>query len=609
MISASPTNGFRVGWAIYAEKVPLWENDAAKFTDFSTHFSFSIDTQGNTHYADGLVFFIAPAGFENIPPNSAGKYLGLFNTTTVPSHGDQIVLVEFDSFVNIEWDPGFEHVGINSNSLVSATSTPWNASLHSGDIADVWITYNASTKNLSVSWKYQKTSNTRENTSLSYEIDLIKVLPQWATVGFSAATGLFGERNSLRSWEFNSSLETKDPYGNNAEKKVLPVGVTVPGGVLIAGAVFFLIAGAVIAFIILWTWKRKKSTITTAKTVNTTSTNHDDIIRGAGPRRFSYEDLATATNNFSNDRKLGQGGFGAVYRGYLSDLDIVVAVKKISKGSRQGRKEYITEVKIFSRLRHRNLVKLIGWCHDRSEFLIVYEFMPNSSLDFHLFGKRRPLPWAVRYKVATGLASALLYLHDEWEQCVVHRDIKASNIMLDSSFNVKLGDFGLARLVDHELGPQTTGVAGTFGYMAPEYVVTGRASKESDVYSYGVVALEIATGRKATDPPDNTSGMGLVEWIWKLYDSGSLSRAIDEKLHPDFDEKQAECLMITGLWCAHPDRSLRPSIRQAIHLLDHFEGPMPNIPTKMPVPLYQVVPTPLEINSGPSITTSLEEGR
>lgn len=137
--------------------------------------------------------------------------------------------------------------------------------------------------------------------------------------------------------------------------------------------------------------------------------------------------------------------------------------------------------------------------------------MPSGSLDVHLFGKRSPLTWAVRYKIASGLASALLYLHEEWEQCVVHRDIKPSNVMLDSSFNVKLGDFGLARLMDHELGPQTTGLAGTLGYMAPEYIATGRASKESDVYSYGVVALEIATGRKSTNPPENDSAMGLVE--------------------------------------------------------------------------------------------------
>ncbi|KAM0022339.1 putative protein kinase RLK-Pelle-SD-2b family [Helianthus debilis subsp. tardiflorus] len=157
-----------------------------------------------------------------------------------------------------------------------------------------------------------------------------------------------------------------------------------------------------------------------------------------------------------------------------------VAVKKISQGSRHGKKEYITEVKVISILRHRNLVRLIGWCHDQTQFLLVYEFMPNGSLDSHLFGQKTLVEWSMKYKIATGLASALLYLHGEWEQCVVYRDIKTSNIMrdiktinimLDSGFNVKLGDFGLARLMDHELGPQTTGLVGTLGYLAPQYVV------------------------------------------------------------------------------------------------------------------------------------------
>ncbi|GLT69118.1 hypothetical protein SLA2020_412940 [Shorea laevis] len=233
--------------------------------------------------------------------------------------------------------------------------------------------------------------------------------------------------------------------------------------------------------------------------------------------------------------------------------------------------------------------------------------MPNGSLDAHLWGKRSPLPWAVRYKISLGLSSALLYLHEEWEQCVVHRDIKSSNVMLDSSFGVKLGDFGLARLMDHELGPQTTGLAGTLGYMAPEYISTGRASKESDVYSFGVVALEIATGRRSTDPMDEDSGIGLVQWVWNLYGRGDLLLATDGKLQNDFDEKQVECLMIVGLWCVHPDRSLRPSIRQAIHVLN-FEAKMPNLPTQMPVPMYHV-PAPAISSSEPSITTSLEHGR
>jgi serine/threonine protein kinase len=183
--------------------------------------------------------------------------------------------------------------------------------------------------------------------------------------------------------------------------------------------------------------------------------------------------------------------------------------------------------------------------------------------------------------------------------------------MLDSSFNVKLGDFGLARFMDHdEPGPTTTGLAGTFGYIAPEYISTRRASKESDVYSFGVVALEIASGRKANDLVDQNPEMSLVEWIWDLYGCGHLSLAVDKRLDiKDFDdEKQAERLMIVGLWCAHPDRNLRPSIRQAIHVLN-LEAAIPDLPPKMPVPVFHV-PLPLITSSQPcSITnTSLEAG-
>ncbi|KAJ0096559.1 hypothetical protein Patl1_28375 [Pistacia atlantica] len=582
-------------------RVPLWNSDTGEISDFSTKFSFIIDTKGSPQYGSGLAFFLAPVGFQ-IPPNSVGGFLGLFNTTTAYSSSNQIVMVEFDSYWDVEWDPADipnqNHVGINNNSIVSAVYTRWNASFHSADTADVQITYNATTKNLSVSWTYRQTSNSQEDTSLSYIIDLRKVLPEWVTIGFSAATGSLLERNILESWEFNSSLFRKETDGVNARKTKIIVSVTVSLGVL-------LIAASVMTGLVVSRRRKRNPGVT----MNLTSIN-DDLERGAGPRKFSYKDLATATNNFSDDRKLGEGGFGAVYKGYFIDTDMAVAVKKISKGSRQGKKEYITEVKTISQLRHRNLVQLIGWCHDGGQFLLVYEFMPNGSLDFHLFGKKTsPLTWAVRYKISLGLASALLYLHEEWEQCVVHRDIKSSNIMLDSSFNVKLGDFGLARLMDHELGPQTTGLAGTLGYLAPEYISTGRASKESDVYSFGVVALEITTGRKSTDPMKEQSEMGLVEWVWDLYGRGDLLLGVDEKLGVDLDEKQVECLMIVGLWCAHPDRSFRPSIRQAIQVLN-FETAMPNLPTKMPVPIYHIPNDPSVSSGEPFITnSSIEVGR
>ncbi|KAL5753275.1 hypothetical protein ACOSQ2_023782 [Xanthoceras sorbifolium] len=588
----------RVGWATYAESVLLWDSNTGKLSDFSTRFSISIDTMVRTSSGHGLAFFLAPVGFQ-IPPNSATGFLGLFNTTTKDSSSNHIVMVEFDSYKNPGWDPSDvqDHVGINNNSLSSAVYTRWNSSFHGGDTADVRIAYNATTKNLSVSWTYMETSTSQENTSLFYIIDLMTILPERIMVGFSAATGIFSTQHRLESWEFNSSLDVKETNGTGAQKIRIIVGVTVSVGVLMA----VLIVG----LLIFRRWKQVQGN--PAEIVKLTSIN-DDLERGAGPRRFSYEGLASATNNFSDDRKLGEGGFGAVYKGYLIDSDTTIAVKKISRGSKQGKKEYVTEVKTISQLRHRNLVQLIGWCHDRGEFLLVYEFMPNGSLDSHLFGKKSPLAWAARYKISLGLGSALLYLHEEWEQCVVHRDIKSSNIMLDSSFSVKLGDFGLARLMDHEIGPKTTGVAGTFGYLAPEYISTGRASKESDVFSFGVVALEIATGRKSADPKIEKPEMGLVEWVWDLYGRGQLLFGVDEKLNMNFDEKQMEHLMIVGLWCAHPDCNFRPSIRQAIQVLN-FETAMPNLPTKMPVPMYYV-PTPSVSSSEPSITnSSIDVGR
>ncbi|KAJ9177470.1 hypothetical protein P3X46_012686 [Hevea brasiliensis] len=578
----------RVGWAVYAERIMLWDSTTGKLSDFTSHFSFNIDTRGASKYGHGLAFFLGPVGFE-IPPNSASGFLGLFNTSTMDSSQNQIIMVEFDSFPNEEWDPKplVEHVGINNNSLASAVHTAWNASFHSGDTADVWVTYNAKTKNLSVFWTYKKTSNPQENTSLFYIIDLKEVLPEWVTIGFSAATGQYGERLQLQSWEFNSSLNFQGKNGNSSKRTRIIVGVGVSVCVLAGGT----IVGILISF-----RRRKKQMMARKKGEerNLTSVN-EDLERRAGPRRFSYEDLVSATNNFSEERMLGKGGFGAVYKGYLIDMDLAIAVKKISRGSRQGKKEYITEVKTIGQLRHRNLVQLLGWCHDKGEFLLVYEFMPNGSLDAHLFGKRAPLKWPVRYKISLGLASALLYLHEEWEQCVVHRDVKSSNVMLDSNFNAKLGDFGLARLTDHEIGPQTTGLAGTLGYLAPEYISTRRASKESDVYSFGVVALEIASGRRAIDHIEQENEMNLVEWIWELYGHGKLHLAADKKLHMDYEEKQVECLIIVGLWCAHPDHNLRPSMRQAIQVLN-FEAPLPNLPAKMPVPMFRA-PSP-SVSSG-----------
>lgn len=311
--------------------------------------------------------------------------------------------------------------------------------------------------------------------------------------------------------------------------------------------------------------------------------------KGRGPRRFRYDELVSATKNFALERKLGEGGFGAVYKGSLKDPNLTVAIKRVAKGSTQGKKEYISEVKIISRLRHRNLVQLVGWCHERGEFLLVYEFMPNRSLNTHLYDSSNLLAWPLRFKITVGVASALLYLHEEWEQCVVHRDVKPSNVMLDSSFNAKLGDFGLARLVDHDRGSQTTVIAGTMGYLAPECVTTGKASKESDVYSLGVLALEVACGRRPVVLKEDDDKINLVEWVWRLYGRNEILAAVDGRLDGALDEREAVRLMVVGLWCAHPDYSLRPCVRQVISVLK-FEAPLPSLPPTMPVAVYFAPP-------------------
>jgi serine/threonine protein kinase len=214
--------------------------------------------------------------------------------------------------------------------------------------------------------------------------------------------------------------------------------------------------------------------------------------------------------------------------------------------------------------------------------------MPNGSLDTHLYGGNNAavLPWPVRHEIVLGLGSALLYLHQEWEQCVLHRDIKPSNVMLDASFAAKLGDFGLARLVDHGRGSHTTVLAGTMGYMDPECMMTGRTNAESDVYGFGVVLLEIACGRRPlVTAQHEDDAVHLSQWVWDSYGRGRILDAADERLEGEFSGKEMECVLIVGLWCAHPDRTLRPTIRQAVNVL-RFEAPLPSLPARMPVATF-----------------------
>ncbi|KAM5555457.1 hypothetical protein ABKV19_023400, partial [Rosa sericea] len=403
--------------------------------------------------------------------------------------------------------------------------------------------------------------------SITYHVDLREVLPERVTIGFSASAGLYLGRHFLYSWEFNSTLL------DNKKKIFLILEIAVPG--------FILTLGAVICWFMVLRNRR-----------NNYSGQVSDLEKLAFPKRFAYQELFAATNGFADDRRLGQGGSGQVYKGLLQDLGgCTVAVKRIfARSDQQDEKVFINEVKIISRLIHRNLVQFIGWCHEQGECLLVYAYMPNTSLDTHLFGNRTTLQWDNRYKIALGLASALHYLHEDAEQCVLHRDIKSANVLLDDDFSTKLCDFGIAKLVDPRLRSQTRGVVGTFGYMAPEYANEGRASKESDMFSFGVVALEIACGRKTYQ--DGEYHVPLFRWVWQLFLVGNILDAADERLEMNYDRNEMKCLLIVGLWCTHPNNKKRPKAGQVMEVIQH-KAPLPELPYDMhndpelPQPQYQ----------------------
>ncbi|KAK9077241.1 hypothetical protein SSX86_005578 [Deinandra increscens subsp. villosa] len=582
-----------IGRATYSEPLHLWDRGSRNLTDFSTRFTFTINSLNSSRYGDGLAFFLAPNG-STVPDNvTKSGTLGLTrNDEVLNSSSNPFVAVEFDVFQNT-WDPENEHVGIDISSMDSVRNVTWKSRIREGETCEAIIRYDSNLNNLSVVFTGFSQSSTLHQ-RISYIVDLRDHLPEWVTFGFSGATGNTAVIHSIYTWDFSSNLGI-----NDNEYTIGPdPGTPGPGTVANPGpgnrpkpnkSKTGLVTGLVIGCVMLsglglalFMLRRNKKGLENEDDV---SVLDNEFERGTGARKFSYKELARATGNFAEQEKLGEGGFGGVYRGFMKKMDSYVAVKRVSGESHQGIKEYATEVRTISRLRHRNLVQLVGWCHEKKELLLVYEYMLNGSLDAHLFYGKSLLKWPVRYQIAKGLASALLYLHAEWEQCVVHRDIKSSNVMLDSSFNTKLGDFGLARLADHDKGLQTTVMAGTMGYMAPECVMNGQASRETDVYSFGVVALEIACGRKPMDLKAPKNQIRLVEWVWNLYGQQKVLEAADSRLDGNYDEKEMECLMVVGLWCAHPDSGFRPSIRQVINVLN-FQSALPSLPLKMPVPTY-----------------------
>ncbi|KAG4384381.1 hypothetical protein GLYMA_13G265700v4 [Glycine max] len=285
---------------------------------------------------------------------------------------------------------------------------------------------------------------------------------------------------------------------------------------------------------------------------------------------FTMRQIKVATNNFDISNKIGEGGFGPVYKGILSN-GMIIAVKMLSSKSKQGNREFINEIGLISALQHPCLVKLHGCCVEGDQLLLVYEYMENNSLAQALFGNgasQLKLNWPTRHKICIGIARGLAFLHEESTLKIVHRDIKATNVLLDKDLNPKISDFGLAKLDEEDNTHISTRVAGTYGYMAPEYAMHGYLTDKADVYSFGVVALEIVSGKSNTIHRSKQEALHLLDWAHLLKEKGNLMELVDRRLGSDFNENEVMMMIKVALLCTNTTSNLRPTMSSVLSMLE-----------------------------------------
>uniref|UniRef100_J3ME91 non-specific serine/threonine protein kinase n=1 Tax=Oryza brachyantha TaxID=4533 RepID=J3ME91_ORYBR len=306
--------------------------------------------------------------------------------------------------------------------------------------------------------------------------------------------------------------------------------------------------------------------------------------------RFSYEELTGITSNFSRDNVIGEGGFGCVYKGWLGD-GRCVAVKQLKAGSGQGEREFQAEVEIISRVHHRHLVSLVGYCVAEHHRMLIYEFVPNGTLEHHLHGRGVPvMDWPTRLRIAIGAAKGLAYLHEDCHPRIIHRDIKSANILLDYSWEAQVADFGLAKLANDAHTHVSTRVMGTFGYLAPEYASSGKLTDRSDVFSFGVVLLELITGRKPVDQSRPLGEESLAEWarpvLADAVELGDPSELVDPRLEGAYHPGEMMTMVEAAAACVRHSAPKRPRMAQVMRALD--EGSMTDLSNGIKVGQSQV---------------------
>uniref|UniRef100_A0A0E0AFJ6 non-specific serine/threonine protein kinase n=1 Tax=Oryza glumipatula TaxID=40148 RepID=A0A0E0AFJ6_9ORYZ len=571
-------DSFRIkGHASHPAPLRFRKSPKGMVQSFSVSFVFGILSSFGDIRGHGFAFFIAPSNdFSTAFPI---QFLGLLNDINNGSSTNHLFAIELDTIRNDEFgDIDNNHVGIDINSLNSVRSSYagfyndnngalTNVSLIGDKPMQVWVEYDGNAAQIDVTLAPLGIGRPKRPL-LSVVYNLSTVLTDQAYLGFSSSTGLSTGHHYVLGWSFGLNIPapiidpTKLPTLPNLSPK--PQSKLLEIVLPIASAIFVLVIGVAIVLLVRRHLRYKEV--------------REDWEVEYGPHRFAYKDLFDATKGFKNKNLVGTGGFGRVYKGVLPNSRLEVAIKRVSYESKQGIKEFVAEVVSIGHLQHRNVVKLLGYCRRKGELLLVYDYMANGSLDKYLYQQegKPTLNWGQRFQIIKDIASGLLYLHEEWDKVVIHRDVKASNVLLDKQLNGRLGDFGLARLYDHGTDPQTTHVVGTIGYLAPELVHRGKATTLTDVFSFGIFILEVTCGQKPIKEDSQGRQLILVDWVLQNWHQGSLLDTVDIKIQGNYDIGEACLVLKLGLMCSHPFPNVRPNVRQVMQYLDG-DVPLPEL--------------------------------
>ncbi|KAK2972810.1 hypothetical protein RJ640_028338 [Escallonia rubra] len=568
------------GRAIHSSPIRLFDPFTQTPASFETTFSFQFRTNNSTKnfasgYGDeldggsGLTFIIVPDEFTVGRP---GPWLGMLNDACDEDY--KAVAIEFDTRQNPEFgDPNDNHVGINLGSIVSTTTI--NASdigvdLKDGSVHRAWITYNGQMHHMDVRLgpdgdKYPS------KPAFSGPLDISPFLKEYMFVGFSASTGNHTQIHNLLSWNFTSISQAslRVPSGETCESKII-IDNSKNGGIFVnrtsnSFMIFMAIVILLLAALLCYYYNSRRRGISS----NTSPALPDKKQRPRPPnkpRRFSITELSSATRCFGELQILGADTRGVTYKGTMSNGCNNVAVKRFStefvNSNGLDRRRLAKEIKAISKIRHPNLVPLRGWCFDRNEVLVVYDFMPNGNLNGWLFGVG-VLPWTRRFKVVKDVAEALSHLHSRQ---LAHKNVKTSSVFLDVSFRAVLGDFGFVLS------------------SAESERFESAVSQRADVFEFGVFVLEVVAGRRRRSGPEG-GGPDLLEWAWSMHERDEKVKVVDRKMGSVVNSEQAVRVMDIGLLCTLNENRGRPSMEEVVEFLS-LEKQVPELPPSRPVSLF-----------------------